>query len=1029
MDESIKHANGECDLRIRLLGGFQVAVGPRKVGEAEWKLRKAKSLVKLLALAPGHRLHREQVMDIVWPDLDPQAASNNLRKALHVVRRALGPSALLSHEDLLVLGAQESMWVDVDAFDAAAGASRRTGNLESYREALALYKGDLLPEDLYEEWTVRRREELRGAHLSLLVEAARLYEARGELQVAVEVLQQAIEAEPLLEEAHQALVRLYAASGQRHQAIRQYRQLSEALKRELDAEPHADTQQLYQEIVAGRFPKDEGRRTKDEDQPARKHNLPAQLTSFIGREREIDEVKRLLSGTRLLTLTGPGGSGKTRMALEVAATLVDEYPDGVWLVELAALFDPEVVPTAVASAVGVREESGQTLDDTLAASLRSKKLLLVLDNCEHLVATCAQLVEALLRACPKLRVLATSREALGVPGETTWLVPTLSLPDPAHLPSPDADLADALMQYEAIRLFVDRATAARQGLRLSDHNAQAIAQICHRLDGIPLAIELAAARVRVLAVEQIAERLDHSFHLLTSGSRTALPRHQTLNAAIEWSYNLLSDEERTLFRRLSVFAGEFRLEAAEAVCGASGIGNFDFALEAKLSPQSAIRNPQSNVLDVLSHLVDKSLVVVLEDARGEEARYRLLETVRQYAEDKLAESGEDEEARRRHAMYYVALAEWVGPLLRGLERKDLLKLVNREHENLRAALVWYEEHDPRSLVRLTGNLQRYWYAYNYLNEGRAWVEKALSHADSGEHRIGLARTLTGTGMFAWLQGDNAVARSRLEESVAILRELDDKHDLATALHFLGHATLDLGDHTWARTYFEESLELYREVADARLSQTLIGDLGLVAYHQGDYSAARTFFEEGLARLREIKVTDSMTDMLNRLGDLARIEGDYERAAELYEESLVLSRETHDDLAIASALHKLGHLARHRGGNVEAGALFVESLALQRRLGNKQGLIECIGGVAGVLADQSERPESIRRAAMLFGAVESLLATVKVPLAPADRNDYERDVASVRAHMDETSFDAAWAEGQALTLESAINLALEAGREV
>ncbi|MGH2352814.1 MAG: ATP-binding protein, partial [Chloroflexota bacterium] len=395
------------------------------------------------------------------------------------------------------------------------------------------------------------------------------------------------------------------------------------------------------------------------------HNLPLQLTSFVGRERELPAVRDLLAEHRLVTLTGPGGTGKTRLALQVAADVLPAYPDGVWLVALAALADPALVPHAVAQAVGVREEPGRPLLGTLADALRPKRLLLVLDNCEHLLDACAHLADALLRACPHLRVLATGREALGIAGETAWRVPSLGLPDARHLPP-----VEVLSQYEAVRLFIDRALAVQPGFRVTNQNALAVVQVCARLDGIPLAIELAAARVRVLPVEQLLVRLEDRFRLLSGGSRTALERHQTLRAAVDWSYDLLTEPENAVFARLAVFAGGFTLDAAEAVCAGDGIE----AVE---------------VLDLLTHLVDKSLAVVDEQPDGT-ARYRLLETLRHYAREKLAAREEADTVRAQHATHYLALAEQADPELRGPRGAGWLDRLRRDLDNMREALAWAE---------------------------------------------------------------------------------------------------------------------------------------------------------------------------------------------------------------------------------------------------------------------------------------------------------------------------------------------------
>ena len=561
-------------LRIQLLGSFWVSVGLRLIADAAWRRRKAASLVKLLALAPEHRLHREQVIEALWPELEPEAALNNLHRILHVARRVLepelapaAPSRYLGLQgDRLVLCPAAPLWTDVAAFADAATAARRTQDPAAYQTALDVYTGDLLPEDRYEDWVAGPREEFRERYLSLLVELAQVHEARGAYPAAIETLQRVVAAEPIHEDAHAGLMRLYALTGQRQQALRQYQRLRAALERDLGVEPAAASQALYQDIVAGRLPaaplrtSDRAIPTETTSQAAPPTNLPSAVTRFIGRRQELADLKDLLGTTRLLTLTGAGGSGKTRLALELAASVLPAYPDGVWLIELAALTDPDLLPQTVAATLEVREQPGQPLLTTLLTALKARRLLLVLDNCEHLVEACAHLAASLLRACPHLRLLATSREALGMAGETTWRVPSLALPDPAHRPP-----LDRLPQYDAVRLFLDRAQASRPGFALTPGNAAAVVQLCARLDGIPLALELAAVRVKVLPVEQLAAHLDDSLALLSGGNRTALPRHQTLRAAIDWSYDLLAEPEQVLLRRLAVFAGGFTLEAAEAV--------------------------------------------------------------------------------------------------------------------------------------------------------------------------------------------------------------------------------------------------------------------------------------------------------------------------------------------------------------------------------------------------------------------------------------------------------------------------------
>ena len=536
-------------LYIQLLGGFAVSVDGATIPEAQWKLRRARGLVKLLALSPGHRLHRDQVIETFWPDADLKAANNNFYQTLYVARRVLesadGPSLPLE-EGFLNLSAQEgqSLSLDVEQFETAAARAKDSQNPVEYESALALYTGDLLPDDLYEEWAMQRREGLRQVFLNLLLDLAQLREIREEYPAAIDTLLRLLASDRSHELAHASLMRLYALSGQRQQALRQYQALREVLQAELDAEPNERTTQLYEAIQAGRFS------PAIPSTPTRHHNLPAQLTSFIGREIQIDQVRQQVREQRLVTLTGSGGTGKTRLALKVAEGLLEVFTDGIFMAEFASLSDPDLVPQACMKTLNMIEQSGVSHTDALAYYLENRNLLLILDNCEHVIAACTHLVDALLKACPRLHILATSREILSVPGESRFRVPPMDVPDPRTL-LPLAKMA----KVEAVRLFVERANQVAPGMALTSANAGYIAQIGQHLDGIPLAIELAAARMRMMTVEQVAARLDNVFKLLTGGSRAVLPRQQTLKAMIDWSYNLLSPKERLLLQRLSVFAG------------------------------------------------------------------------------------------------------------------------------------------------------------------------------------------------------------------------------------------------------------------------------------------------------------------------------------------------------------------------------------------------------------------------------------------------------------------------------------------
>src|SRR5215211_7750321 len=793
-------------IRVWLLGGFRVSVDSRIITQDGWRLRKAATLVKLLALAPGHRTHREQAMDLLWPESGRKAASNSLRSTLHTARKVLDPATgsryLASEDESLVLCPEGNLWVDVDAFEEAAATARGAKEPATYRAALDLYEGDLLPEDRYEEWTEGRREELRQLYLALLLELAVLHEDRNELGLAIEALRKTTAKEPVFEEAHVSLMRLHALSGRPERALAQYERLRDTLTRGLGTRPAEATRRLRDEIAAGRVPMapSVGLFQEEELGGAGKHNLPAPRTSFVGREREMVEVKRMLATTRLLTLTGAGGSGKTRLALEVARDLIGVYPDGVWLVGLARLSEGDLVPQTVAAALRVPERPGQALAGTLVEALSDKELLLVLDNCEHLVEAAAQLVDTLLDSCPHLRVLATSREPLGTPGEVNRVVPLLSLPARTDEELNGMSAVDRLMGFEATRLFVDRARLRLPDFELTQKNAGAVARVCRKLDGMPLAIELATARMGALAVEQVAQRLNASLDVLSGANRTAAPRQQTLRATIDWSHRLLSEAEQRIFRRFSVFAGGWTLEATETVCSGGGI-------------------EQVEVLDLLGGLVDKSLVAAGASTGGA-VRYRMLEPIRQYATEKLEESDDADEVKGRHAAFFLALAEEAEPELAGPQQNVWVERLEGEHDNIREALSWVLERGEGELaLRLGAALWRFWHVRGYLSEGTRWMEQALAGGGPAPAQTRV-KVLEGMGWLVQLLGDTERAEATYEEMLKLSRELGDKGNTATALNSLGTLALAQGDNERARAQLEENLEVLRELENEQSTATL-----------------------------------------------------------------------------------------------------------------------------------------------------------------------------------------------------------------
>jgi non-specific serine/threonine protein kinase len=676
------------------------------------------------------------------------------------------------------------------------------------------------------------------------------------------------------------------------------------------------------------------------------NNLPAEVTHFIGREKEIAEVQGLFAGTRLLTLTGSGGTGKTRLALRAASEVQGSFPDGVWLVDMAPLSDPELVPQSLAGVLGIRDEPGASLTHRIAEALHHKNLLLILDNCEHLIQAVANLAEAVLRACPDVKLLATSREALGISGETAYRVPSLSLPpNDSQAPQP----AQFAAQYEAVRLFVDRAATVRPDFALTDANANAVVQIVRRLDGVPLALELAAARVRVMGVEQIAARLDDRFQLLTGGSRTALPRQQTLRALIDWSWDLLSDEEKLLFRRLAVFIGGWTLEAAETVCKDE---------DEHHHPLSFILHP-SDVLDLLTRLVDKSLVLV-EEHNGE-TRYRMLETIRQYAREKLLEAGEAEVkgVRGRQLEFFLSLAEAAEPTLRGGDQLDWLNRLEVEHDNLRAALKWAGAaaspvRSPGTMLRLAGALSRFWYLRGTWSEGRAWLGQALAEplpenpAESDPQGLWRARAWALAGL-AWLMDENGEDIPLYEESLALFRRLGDRSGMAFTLRGLGAGLINCGELDRSRPLLNEALDLFRGQAapwGAAIAQL---NLGWLISYQEDVEGAEAAWGESLTLFRQTGDRWGIAVALGALSYGARRRGDYARAVDLSEESLAYFRQIGDKAGIAISLSRLGNIAIRRGDYRQAVSLIEEGLPLKRELGEQSGLANdfaLLGIIAG-----------------------------------------------------------------------------------
>ena len=684
------------------------------------------------------------------------------------------------------------------------------------------------------------------------------------------------------------------------------------------------------------------------------HNLPAQPTPILGREHDVRAVvdRLLREDVRLVTLVGPGGVGKTRLAVEVAEEVAYHFADGVWFVALATIADPALVVPTIAQTLDLHAQPGQALTelDLVKAALRDRETLLVLDNFEQLMPAAPDLA-LIMSSCPGLKLLATSRSPLQLRGEQEYPVPPLALPAAGS----KVASVEALRQYSAVALFQQRAAAVRPDFELTPSNANVVVEICARLDGLPLAIELVAARVKLLQPQAILPRLQKRLQLLTGGAQDLPGRQQTMRNAIDWSYGLLTPEEQQLFRRLSVFVGGWTLEAAETVCGRG--------------------DDTGMVLDGIGSLINKSLLRQVEasDVEGE-PRYDMLETIREFAVERLEDAGEAEAQRRAHARYFVELAERMEPLLVGATQKECIDRLEREHDNLRAALRWsmYAPDGAEAGMRIVGALGRFWSSRDYLAEGRRWVEGFLTLPQAAEPTALRARVLNTGAALADNQNDWAAVRAYAVERIGIKKRLDDMTNVSGNYVLLAKAASAEEDFDAARDLLEAGIEVARAAGD---------DLGYA-------------------------------HCANGLGELARLLGDYDTARHYYESCLAIFRGAGHSQGIGFVLHNLSHVYLREGDHARAGALLDEAMALYRVLGNRLGTAMCVAAMSGVALGQGEA----QRAARLLGAAQALLESVGALLDPADVMEYRRNEDAARARLGEAAFLAAWAEGHAMTPE-------------
>jgi predicted ATPase len=728
---------------------------------------------------------------------------------------------------------------------------------------------------------------------------------------------------------------------------------------------------------------------------ARLNNLPIQLTSFVGREKELTELKELIESTRLVTLTGAGGSGKTRLALQVAAEMIRHFQNGVFFVALAPITEPSLVASTIAQALSLTETAGRSILDSLKDYLQSKSLLLLLDNFEQVISG-APLVAELLAACAELKILVTSREGLRISAEREYSVPPLALPDLTKPPS-----VESLSQSAAVELFIQRAQAVKPDFNITNETAPAIAEICSRLDGLPLAIELAAARIKVLPPPVMLVRLENRLTILTGGARDLPARQQTLRNAIAWSYDLLDENEQKLFQRLSVFVAGCTVDAVEAVSGDA--------------PDRA------SILDQLESLMGKSLLREVERMGGE-PRFLMLETLREFGLEQLDASGEQELVRGRHASFFLALAEGAEASLESAEQVQWMERMEQEHDNLRAVFEWSRtaQGAEEICLRLAGALGLFWEVHGHFSEGRERLSAVLSMEIAQGQTAERAKLLARAAELAYRQSDYPATHLLAQESLEIYRKLGDKEGIASMLIKLGNAATERGSYASASRFLEEALTIWRERKDKHGTARALISLGWSALRSGDAHLANARLEEALALSRELGDARSMGFELSGLGEVALRQGDYARATQLMEESLELRRQLGNKWGVGVSLGMLGWVAMRERDWERAIARLGESLEVRQEIGDKGGSAWCLERLAGVAMAQGQGEKAVR----LFGAAAALRSSIGSVIDPVDQVRYKKNLNSLRAKLGKGKYKAAWDEGHAISLEQAAAYALE-----
>jgi predicted ATPase/DNA-binding SARP family transcriptional activator len=1035
--------------RVEMFGGLRAAPvsgdGGAVAPVEQFQTYKTAALFARLAFPPQARHSREALAAELWPDAPPEAVRNRLTQALVWLRPRLEPEGSSIGRGVVLLAdrasvglAPEAVTSDVAEFEAALRAAEpspatSSPSPESVNAALcravALYRGDLLPA-LHEEWVIGQRERLRAAYISALRRLAEHRERTGDYDEALALARTAVAAEPLMEEAHCDLMRLLARTGRPAAALRQFRELERTLADEFGEEPSPEARALA-ERVRRRDPAlvpPDAAVPAAPARPVAAPSLPAPLTRFIGRAAELKHLRGLLRNDtpeamdRLITLIGPGGAGKTRLAVEAARGLAADYGGEVWFVPLSGVADdPRLIPGAIAAALrlsagGRSPAAAAEAAEQVVERLTWRRALLVLDNLEHLAegGGAAPFLRSLLERCPALTLLVTSRQRLGIDGEREVAVPPLSAPGDADAELPDEADADALLRFEAVQLFVDRAQAVRPSFHLTRANAAAVAAVCGRLDGLPLAIELCAAWAQTLTPAQIRDQLERPLDLLVSRrpASEVAPRHRSLRDALEYSYRRLAPDLRRRFCRLSVFRGGWTLDAAAGV------------LDEDTLP----------TLDALTALRERSLILadgaeddVADHGTDEGMRYRMLETLRGFAEERLREEFPDdiESLRRRHAAFFLRLAEEAEGGPGGAEAEEALRLLEAEHDNLRAVLAWAaagSEREKDSVtvgLRLAGALAPFWDARGHLGEGRHWLSRLLALSGGGAGGASdapdalrvRARALTGLGHISRNQGSSAEIDAAMVEALTLWRRLGDERGVASCLQAMATIAYSReGGVAAARSHLREGLTLARRLGDPLLLARTLLNLGNIGLAQGEWDAAQAHYEESLALYRDAGSRGRVGTVLNNLGLIARYRGDTERALPLFEEAYRISEEGHNRAGMAVTAINRATVLRLRGAAAEGRALVYEAARWAAQSGDRRLLPWCVREMGHLACAEGDHAAGVR----LLAAAEAQRLAMGITFKPADPEELERAAADARVSLGEGGFAADWAAGSALT---------------